>query len=112
MPLSGDEASGRNPWSAFTADNGPYQDGEKWMKGRLWDRTVCHGGTAWYPVTGERNSATAHFFNNGNGSNWTTTCKQVMAYYLYFQSLYINLYGYTDDGFHRSYGFSVRCIRE
>ena len=112
VPQGGGEASGRSPWSAFTADNGPYQDGEKRVKGRLWDRTVCYGGTAWYPVTGERYSSTGLFYNANNGSNWTTTSQGAMAHYLYFNDVYINIYGFTASGYYRAYGFPVRCIRE
>ena len=102
VPEGGPADSPQNPWSAFTADNGPYQDGEKWMKGRLWDRTVCFGGTAWYPVTGERYSSTGLFYNANNGSNWTTTCRQVMAHYLYFNDTYISICGFTAGGYYRA----------
>ncbi|MCC8062054.1 MAG: fibrobacter succinogenes major paralogous domain-containing protein [Rikenellaceae bacterium] len=112
MPLSGDEASGCNPWSAFTAGNGPYRDGEQSVKGRLWNRSVCYGGTAWYPVTGERYSSSGEFFNGNNGSNWTSATKGAMAFYLYYNNVYINIYSFTDNGYYRAYGFSVRCVRE
>ena len=112
MPKDGDESSGCNPWSAFTADNGPLlHTGAE--TGRLFDNTAVRPASAWYPLSGRRNylSGTFTALPNSGYCYSSTALPQSKAYYLGLYASFVNAWAGTGlNG--RAEAFPVRCIRE
>ena len=109
MPLSGDEASGRSPWHAFSTGNDPLL-GTGADRGRLFSNAVTQGGKAWYPLSGRRNYSSGCPLS-GTGYCYASTTVSSKAYYLGVYTDHINTWaGAGLNG--RAEAFPVRCIRE
>ena len=105
MPRSG--VGVLSPWSAFTHENGPWQDfGIGVSGGRKWNFT---GATIWYPACGLRHATSGKTNNYGRYQwLWCTTVVDAESYrFRYDQnSLQPSAGGVRGDG------SPVRCVRE
>lgn len=106
VPLSGEGKL--NPWSAFTADNGPWTGND----GRLWNSSAVSGGPAWYPTANERHRNNGALNYTSYGSVYSSSVNGTYCLYLFYSDVEVKIQGFSTGGYHRSYGHSVRCIRE
>ena len=100
-------------WATALGTSSSTSSGTKWdstNSGRHW--TLADGTTAaWYPAVGCRNYSGALFSVGSSGYYWSASPSpsgSSYAYYLYFYSGYVA----PADNSNRSYGYSVRCVRE
>ena len=107
MPQGG--SGGLSPWSAFTADNGPWTANP--FPGRHF--TPATGpSSAWYSIAGCRDWGTGTpVVSSGSTYFWQTSMTPAGIVYI-FQFNDKAVQPANSGGNHRAYGFSVRCIRE
>ena len=98
-----------SPWNAFYAENRGYVSGywDPESLGARWAAPAVSGGSVWYPAAGLRSRDFGSLNDTGiRGLYLTTTAGTTPPYFnIEMKRAYINTA-------YRSYGFSVRCIRE
>ena len=100
-------------WATALSTSSSASEGTTWddtNKGRHW--TLADGTTAWYPAVGYRSNFSGALNNVGSyGYYWSASpypSNSNNAYYLYFYNGNVH----PASNFNRSYGYSVRCVRE
>ncbi len=110
VPRSGDKASGRSPWNAFNAENGPWE-GTQSTGGRKWSVPNVYGGSAWYAAAGWRRPEIGTIINVGkDGAYWTATYTGEQAFLLFFTNYMTDPSNIGST--YRARGYPVRCVRE
>ena len=101
-------------WATALGTSSATSEGTTWddtNKGRHW--TLADGTTAWYPAVGYRYDDSGALYNVGSdGYYWSASPDPSSgdgAYNLYFYNGYVYPANYN---YLRSYGYSVRCVRE
>jgi hypothetical protein len=89
----------QSPWSALITSNFTWDSSN-------YGRTY---GGSYYPAAGYRHGSSGALFNTGSsGSNWSASPYSYYGYNLGFNDGHLYPSGYS----HRSYGLSVRCVKE
>ena len=101
-------------WATALGTSSSTSTGTKWdstNSGRHW--TLADGTTAaWYPAVGYRSSDSGAVNNVGSyGCYWSASPNPSGSGYAYYLDFH-NGSVYPASNYHRSYGYSVRCVRE
>lgn len=98
-----------SPWNAFYNEIREYVSGY-WYEdnpGVWWNVSVAFGGPAWYPASGLRSRDRGTFSDIAQRGLYLTTTGSTTPPYFNIEKTK----AYMNTAY-RTYGFSVRCIRE